>query len=52
MDDVYCPSAWVPSLDGVRMRAVGTDDAGRDGGGTNLLEQVEAHLPPGESLCT
>jgi hypothetical protein len=24
----------------------------REGGGTNLLEQVEAHLPPGESLCT
>jgi hypothetical protein len=30
MDDVYCPeSAWAPSLDGVGMRAVGTDQAGQ-----------------------
>jgi hypothetical protein len=133
MDDVYCPaSAWAPSLDGVRMRAVGTDEAGqvdsrtlflfsqrgrtvsarysggavelgflvgrvtadrlmfrycqvddrgkvhggrsdcevgrlpdgrirlrehfrwesREGGGTNILEQVEGRLPPGGLPCT
>lgn len=30
MDDAYCPALiWALSLDGVRMRAVGTDDAGQ-----------------------